>query len=106
MRSIVFYDRISNRFPSGRFEYVEHVSLFDERPFDHNFFLRIARAFPLLKYLTVTNIQAQDRNLVDDNQHLSTIEYPSLVNLYLREIHDDYVEQFLNILIKPDRVDR
>ena len=67
----------------------------DERPFDHTFFLRIAQAFPFLKDLTVKNFQAQNRNVNDDNRHFSMIEYPSLTTLCLKEVHDDYAEQFL-----------
>ena len=92
---MTFYDGISNHFPGGIFKYVQHVMLFDERPFDQNFFLRIAQAFPLLKDLTVKNFQAQNRNFNDDNQHFSMIEYPSLTILCLKEVHDDYAEQFL-----------
>lgn len=42
-------------FYDGIFKSVQHAMLFDERPFDRTFFLRIARAFPFLKDLTVKN---------------------------------------------------
>lgn len=92
---MTFYDGISNHFPGGVFQHVQHAMLFDERPFDHNFFLRIAQAFPFLKDLTVKNFQEQNRNFNNDNRHLSIIEYPSLINLCLKQVHDDYAEQFL-----------
>ena len=92
---MIFYDGISNHFPGGIFKYVRQVMLFDERPFNQTFFLRISRAFPFLKDLAVKNFQAQDRNLLDDNRNSSTIEYPSLTDLCLVDVHDDYAEQFL-----------
>ncbi len=34
-----YYDDITNNFPGGLFQYVRVVSLFDEHPFEHEFFL-------------------------------------------------------------------
>ena len=31
-------------------------------PFEHEFFIRIAQAFPLLKHFTVTNSTSQEKN--------------------------------------------
>ncbi|CAF1626231.1 unnamed protein product, partial [Rotaria sordida] len=39
-------------FPSELFKCVQSVTLFDERPFEHTFFMQIAQAFPFLKELT------------------------------------------------------
>jgi hypothetical protein len=94
-----YYDNISNNFPGGLFENVHRVSLFDERPFEYEFFLQIARSFPFMKNLTVTNNKPQKNKLYrkskNDNQHLSIIKYPHFTRLTLLNAHDDYVEQFL-----------
>jgi hypothetical protein len=93
------YNNITNHFPGGLFKCVREISLFDERPFEHEFFLRISQSFPLMEILTLIN-QKQQKNKQckkskDDNQHLSIIKYPHLTELHLREVHEDYIEQFL-----------
>jgi hypothetical protein len=94
-----FYNNIANNFPGGLFKCVHEVSLYDEQPFEHEFFLRIAQSFPLLKDLTVVNQKPQKnkpyRKSENDNQNLSIIEYPHLTDLNLNEAHSDYAEQFL-----------
>ena len=94
-----YYDNISNNFPGGLFKYVHTISLYDEHPFEHEFFLQIAQSFPLMKELTVINAKPQKNKLYrksnNDNQDLSIIKYPQLTVLDLCEAHDDYVEQFL-----------
>jgi hypothetical protein len=96
---VEYYDSITNSLPHGIFEYVREISLFDERPFEHEFFLRIAKSFPLIKILSVNNKQPQKNKFSqqsnDDDQHLSIIEYLHLTLLVLYDAHDDYVEQFL-----------
>jgi hypothetical protein len=94
------YDDITNNFPGGIFNCVREVSLFDERPFEHEFFLQIAQSFPLLKQLSLTNWKPQNnkqfRNKSNNqNQDLSIIEYPSLIELRILQAHKDYYEQFL-----------
>ncbi|CAF4241491.1 unnamed protein product [Rotaria magnacalcarata] len=88
------YHKITNNFPGGIFKHVCEISLFDERPFEHNFFSRISQSFPFVKKLTLIN-DKRSRKLDDNNQHLSIIEYPHLSVLDLVEAHDDYIEQFL-----------
>ncbi|CAF3501745.1 unnamed protein product, partial [Rotaria sp. Silwood2] len=94
-----YYDNISNNFPGGLFKNVHTVSLFDERPFEYEFFLQIAQSFPFVKELTVTNEKPHKNKLYrkskNDNQDLSIIRYPHLTRLTLLQAHDDYVEQFL-----------
>ena len=94
-----YYDNISNNFPGGLFKYVHRVSLYDEYPFEREFFLQIAQSFPLMKELTVINDKPQKNKLYrksnNDNQDLSIIKYPHLTTLNLLRAHDDYVEQFL-----------
>ncbi|CAF0968699.1 unnamed protein product [Rotaria sordida] len=57
--TLKYYDDITNHFPGGVFKYVRKVSLFDERPFQHEFFLRIEKSFPLMEELTVCNEKRQ-----------------------------------------------
>ncbi|CAF1226607.1 unnamed protein product [Rotaria sordida] len=94
-----YYDNISNNFPGGLFKYVHKVSLYDEYPFEHEFFLRIEKSFPFMKELTVINAKPQKNKLyrksMSDNKDLSIIKYPHLTDLNLIQAHDDYVEQFL-----------
>ncbi|CAF3969789.1 unnamed protein product, partial [Rotaria sp. Silwood1] len=72
-----YCDHISNNFPGGLFKNVHTVSLFDERPFEYEFFLQIAQSFPFMKELTVTNEKPQKNKLYrkseNDNQDLSII---------------------------------
>lgn len=97
--TMIYYENITNNFPGGLFKYVQTVKLFDECPFEHMFFIRIAQAFPFLKYLTVSNWQPQNdkqhQKANDDHRKFSIIEYPHLITLHLLNIHDDYAEQFL-----------
>jgi hypothetical protein len=84
------YVKIANNFPGGIFKCVREVSLFDEHPFEHEFFLRIQKSFPFMNRLSVTNRKPQN-----NNQQLSIIEYLHLTHLDLTNTHHDYAEQFL-----------
>ncbi|CAF4289146.1 unnamed protein product, partial [Rotaria sordida] len=94
-----YYGDITNDFPGGLFEYVRVVSLNDEHPFEHEFFLRIQKSFPFMEQLTVINHKPQKRkqpyesNI--DNENLSVIEYFFLNTLDIINTHDDYIEEFL-----------
>ena len=87
-----YYDNITNNFPGGLFKCVREISLLDERPFEHEFFLQIAQSFPFIEKLSLHNREPQK----NDNQQWSIIEYPHLIELDLVRIHENYVEQFLN----------
>lgn len=93
------YHQITNHFPGGISDYVREISLFDERPFEHSFFLRISKSFPYLRKLTVTNEKAQNEKQCGrfdgENEHLAISEYPHLSVLKLIEAHDDYLDEFL-----------
>ena len=89
------YENITNNFPGGFFPCVREVSLFDERPYEHQFFLRLSKAFPFLRRLVMKNLKAQNEKPSADSQDWPIIEYSSLIKLILIEVHDDYVEQFL-----------
>ena len=90
-----YYDDITNKFPGGLFACVRRVSLFDYRPFEHQFFIRLAQSFPLMEKLTVSNLKAQQQKLTNNNQCISVIEYPHLTELDFNCAHSDYIEQFL-----------
>ncbi len=87
------YDNITNNFLGGLFNNVQVITLFDERPFQHEFFIKISQAFPFLRNLSITNSEPQKSN--DNNQKFSVIEYSHLITLHLLHVHDDYIEQFL-----------
>jgi len=95
-----YYYYIANNFPGGLFECVHEVSLYDEHPFEHEFFLQIAQSFPSMERLSLINWKQQQKKRCkkskDDNQDLSIIKYRHLTELMLCEVHDDYVEQFLD----------
>ncbi|CAF1500552.1 unnamed protein product [Rotaria sordida] len=50
---------IGNKFPTIIFKYVKILAVHDEVPFKHEFFIRIAWSFPLLKQLSVINLNPQ-----------------------------------------------
>ncbi len=90
---------ISNGFPVGIFTNIRKVSLVEILcSFEHEFFVRISRAFPLLNHLKILNRKAQrDRRplQLDKNDYiLSIVQFPHLVYLEVHQ-HIDYAEQFL-----------
>jgi hypothetical protein len=92
---------IENAFPNIIFNHVIKLLVDDEIPFEHEFFMRISRSFPLLKILIISNLTPQSRisNKLtsNDNELNSTIiEYPYLTWLNLAFVHSDYIDQFLN----------
>ncbi|CAF3890248.1 unnamed protein product [Rotaria sp. Silwood1] len=93
------YNNITNNFRGGLFTSVTQVLLYDEHPFEREFFLQIAQSFPFMKELTIHNRKAQNNKQLiksnNDNQMLSIIEYPNLTRLDLHCTHNDYVELFL-----------
>ena len=94
-----YYYTITNHFPGGLFKHVRRVDLHDERPFEHEFFLRIAQSFPFIKILSIQNSKPQNNNLCgeskNDNQDFAIIKYSHLIALTLYNAHDDYIEEFL-----------
>jgi hypothetical protein len=93
---------IDNVFPNIIFDHVTRLLVDDGIPFEHEFFMRIAWSFPLLKILCIYNnhlsqLTISNKLSSNDNQLCSTIiEYPYLISLDLLFAHDDYIEQFLN----------
>lgn len=88
------YQNITNNFPGGLFPCVRRISFFDEHPYEHQFFLRLSKAFSFLRELKIENFKAQNEKS-SDSEDLPIIEYSSLTKLCLLEVHDHYVEQFL-----------
>ncbi len=91
---------IGNTFPPIVFTRVTKLLVYDVVLFKHEFFIRIARSFPLLKKLSVMNFESKsqilDKSNSDVNQLNTVVEYPYLISLRLELVHVDYVEQFLN----------
>jgi hypothetical protein len=87
-----FFNNITNNFLGGLFKCVREISLHDERPFEYEFFLRIAQSFPFMEKLNLNNHQPQQK---EDVQPV-LISYHYLTKLDLIEAHVDYVKQFLN----------
>ncbi|CAF1345696.1 unnamed protein product [Rotaria sordida] len=91
-----YYHNITNNFPGGLFKCVTDLSLFDELPFEHEFFLRISQSFPFMKKLAISNIKAQKKQSNNNNKDSSIIvEYHHLTDLNLVDVNIDYVVQFL-----------
>ncbi|CAF1380761.1 unnamed protein product [Rotaria sordida] len=93
------FEDITNNFPGGLYPYVRIVSLYDEHPFEHEFFIRIAQSFPFMEKLTINNRYAQNQKesykLINDKSNLSIVKYNYLIELYIDRAHDDYIEEFL-----------
>ena len=92
---------VTSRFSGGMFANVRVLRVRDiDRSFEHAFFAEIARSFPRLSQLVVSNTTEQIgrsmRHLNKSTQTSSIIEYPHLLELYLPHVHIDYVEQFLS----------
>ena len=90
---------IANRFPTIVFNRVTFLRVYDFVPFEHEFFIRIATAFPLLKCFNVMNLMPQVWNVngiqSNDNQSYSIVAYSHLISLDLRFVCIDYIEEFL-----------
>ncbi|CAF3342347.1 unnamed protein product [Rotaria socialis] len=91
---------ITNNFPPIIFSSVTDLKLSDTVPFKPEFFIRIARSFPSLKYLFVRNIRSplwsfRESFLVNDHSY-SIVEYSHLILLDIDFVNIDYVDQFLN----------
>lgn len=89
--TLTTYERITNHFSGGLFVNVCQISLFDEKPFEHEFFIRIQKSFPFVNDLTVFNTKAQANN----QNNFQLIHYPHLRRLWLCFADESYVEQFL-----------
>jgi hypothetical protein len=96
---VKYYEYITNNFRDEIFTYVREVSLYDDYPFEHEFFMKISKCFPFMSHLAINNNKSQKMKFHErsehHNEHLSVIGYPYLRIIDLFYAHDDYVEQFL-----------
>ncbi|CAF0769087.1 unnamed protein product [Adineta steineri] len=88
---------LTNHFPNVSFNHVLYLSICDISPFEHEFFIRLSHAVPLLKHLTVTNstaqiCKAQEQN---NNQSYLIVEFKYLNFLSVMNSDISYTEQFL-----------
>lgn len=96
-----FYQCVSNKFPGGYYPHVRLVSLYDEHPFEHQFFLQLVQSFPLIEKLVLSNRNSQKGSNHDSNKsmrddcHLPIVEYCHLIELDIEDGVYDYIEQFL-----------
>ena len=94
-----FYHYLSNQFPGGYYPYVSIVSLYDEYPFEHQFFLQLVQSFPFIEKLVLSNNQSQQCKhscqSKNANYHFSVVKYAHVIELHLNSINDDYIEEFL-----------
>ena len=92
---------IGNVFPDTIFNNVTHLMVHDVVPFNHEFFIRMARSFPLLAHLQLVNLKPQSSHSrsTSPSDHIHTcsiIEYRHLISLDARLAHRNYLEQFLS----------
>ncbi len=93
-------DIYTRNFPGGLFMSVRFLLVFDVwYPFEHDFFARISRAFPLLNKLVILNSCEQQNKRTyrkDDHEQISSIvESSHLMALDMSASSLDYVEQLL-----------
>jgi len=90
---------IGNLFPNIRFNNVIELWVFDVGPLEHEFFLRISRAFPLLKNFIVSDYKSLFNYVIhssDDIQSYEIVKYPHLTSLDLIGAGVSCVDQLLN----------
>ncbi|CAF3942622.1 unnamed protein product [Adineta steineri] len=86
---------IGHTIPNIIFNYVTYLMVQDMISFNREFFIQVARAFPLLKTFRILNMESQSCQLT--NSQLDEIaEYPHLTYLDILYGNIDYLEQFLN----------
>ncbi|CAF1177881.1 unnamed protein product [Rotaria sp. Silwood1] len=92
-------EMITNTFPTIIFHHVTYLKVFDDVEFKHDFFIRIAKAFPLLKHLTIFNkillFMDFDKYEADYIQSCPIIQFSHLISLDIMVQNRYYVEQFL-----------
>ncbi|CAF2986919.1 unnamed protein product [Rotaria socialis] len=90
---------IGNIFPNIVFKNVIELCVRDMVPFEHEFFLRIAQAFPRLQRFYISDLSSQSHNwkkstdIVEPHQ---IVEYPHLTFLDITRVSIKYVEQLLD----------
>ena len=87
---------IGNNFPDIIFSRVTFLRVQDTVSFDHEFFIRVAQAFPSLRKLRIVNVASQSPSDFENNQPCEIALYPHLVYLDVLCANYNYIEQFLN----------
>jgi hypothetical protein len=91
---------LGNYFPNVIFNNVTHLSLWDERAFKHEFFLRLSQSFLSLQYLSIWNIRPPTFEFTLFNLHdedwRSTVQFLHLKSLDIEDACIYYTEHFLN----------
>ncbi|CAF1364346.1 unnamed protein product [Adineta steineri] len=90
---------IENIFPNIVFNYVIKLLVCDRVSFEHEFFQRISKAFPLLQIFYVTNFMLQLHNTErssNNTQSHEIVEFRHLTSLNISRTDITYTEQFLN----------
>ena len=91
---------VGNTIPDTVFRYVTYLLVEDVIPFEHEFFVRIARCFPSLVSFRVVSMERQSFNMNTDlsanSQSYAVAQYPHLTSLNLFLANDDYIDEFLN----------
>ncbi|CAF2941966.1 unnamed protein product [Rotaria sp. Silwood2] len=90
---------VGNIFPNIIFNYVIELWVHDVVPFEYEFFVRISKAFPLLKHFYVSIFASLSFNTEVSSPNIESCEvvkYPHLTLLDIRRTNINYVEQFLN----------
>ncbi|CAF1620641.1 unnamed protein product [Adineta ricciae] len=86
-----YYSDLDNRFQGGMFSKVRQLKMRDSVSFEYPLFKVVARDFPFLQFLCVSNT-----NPMKDKEHTcALITFPYLTLLDLHEAHVDYAELLL-----------
>ncbi|CAF3216243.1 unnamed protein product [Rotaria sp. Silwood2] len=93
-------EKITNGFPTIVFNNVTRLYAYDVIPMNHEFFMRIGQAFPVLKLFTIqTDAKCTwepDELGFDETSSYSVIEYSHLTSLDIANTNIDCVVQFLH----------
>ncbi|CAF2145552.1 unnamed protein product [Rotaria magnacalcarata] len=93
-------EHIGNNIPDIQFNFVSYLTLWDPKPYKHKFFVRLTRAFPILRYLSIWNIEPpffrRHESDLYDADWCSIVEFPHLISLEIDRVSTYYVEHFLN----------
>jgi hypothetical protein len=65
--TIEHFFNVTNNFSGGLFTNVKSITLYDEHPFQHEFFIKISEAFPIVKKLSLSNKIPQTKNYFEES---------------------------------------
>ncbi|CAF3131802.1 unnamed protein product [Rotaria sp. Silwood2] len=94
-----YLKKITNKFQTMILNYVTYLMVIDTIPFKYEFFIRISKAFPLLKHFSIVNILSPlfdfGSQKAENIPSYSLIEYSRLMSLDIMDVDNYYIEQFL-----------